>query len=144
MGMRVAGSICSPDHFFSGDAVNMAAPWCCNTYAESTTNRLWRSMLFMMQEPITARFDFQRETTLPEKFDGIDPVVEPKMLAFEPALEWRRRWSAQWWHLAKFALNHSEFQDIPHIALEDNIFGTAGDLQRSRHTASFACRFLCG
>ncbi len=80
--------------------------------------------------PITLRFDVTREEKTPQKYEGITPEVKPTTLNFEPALEWRRRWSQRWWHLAKLSVSYNMFRDLPHIRTVENKFGQKGDLER--------------
>jgi hypothetical protein len=80
--------------------------------------------------PITLRFDVQREWKRPDQYDGIVDPVEPEVATYQPALEWRRRWSPKWWHLAKLTLSHSRTRDLPHIRTIEDAFGKKGDLER--------------
>jgi hypothetical protein len=81
--------------------------------------------------PITLRCDVQHESKRPEQYDSMsaDPV-QPEVLVIEPALEWRRRWSPKWWHLAKISVSHSRTSDLPHIRTIEDPFGRKGDLER--------------
>ena len=80
--------------------------------------------------PITLRFDVTREEKTPQKYEGITPEVKPTTLNFEPALEWRRRWSQRWWHLAKLSVSYNMVRDLPHIRTVEDKFGQKGDLER--------------
>jgi len=80
--------------------------------------------------PITLRFDVAHEEQRPQMYEGIKPEVEPWSVNLEPALEWRRRWSTEWWHLAKLSVSYSMFRDLPHVRNVENKWGQKGDIER--------------
>ncbi len=80
--------------------------------------------------PITLRFDMLREWKDPETYDKVVPDLDFTTTAFTPALEWRRRWSQQWWHLAKVSYSHNQVRDQPHIRTHDDLWGKKGDVER--------------
>ena len=80
--------------------------------------------------PVTLRFDVQRETKRPQAYDGIQPQVEPWQINWEPALEFRQRWSPRWWHLAKLSFSYNQVRDLPHIRTIEDVYGRKGDLER--------------
>jgi hypothetical protein len=71
-----------------------------------------------------------RERKRPEQYDGMTEPVETETLVLEPALEWRRRWSPKWWHLAKLTVSHGRTRDLPHIRTIEDVYGRKGDLER--------------
>ena len=79
---------------------------------EARTYVTWRPI---QPSPITARFDLSRETKWPEKFDARAPEGDWETLTLEPALEWRRRWSPKWWHLAKVTVSYARSWDAAHV-----------------------------
>jgi hypothetical protein len=79
---------------------------------EMRTYVTWRPI---QPSPITARFDLQRETKWPEKFDARAPEGNWETLNIEPAVEWRRRWSPKWWHLAKLTVSYAQHWDAAHV-----------------------------
>ena len=80
--------------------------------------------------PLTLRFDLTREQKRPQAYDGLTPQVEATSVNYEPALEWRRRWSPRWWHLAKLSLSYNQLRDVPHIRNVEDAFGRKGDIER--------------
>jgi hypothetical protein len=98
-----------------------------STRIETRSYVTWRPIY---SSPLTLRFDMSRERKRPEAFDGIVPLVEPVTTTYEPALEWRRRWSAKWWHLAKLSVQYSTVRDQTHILTTDTVRGKAGELER--------------
>jgi len=75
----------------------------------------WRPIY---SSPVTLRFDLARDRSREKDYDHIMPPVESELAIYEPALEWRRRWSPKWWHLAKLAVQHARYRDRPHCASE--------------------------
>ncbi|MCC6747282.1 MAG: hypothetical protein IT371_06460 [Deltaproteobacteria bacterium] len=98
-----------------------------STRQELRSQLVWRPIY---PSPITARFDLVREMKRPDQYDGILPAIEAMQTVYEPALEWRRRWSPRWWHWAKLALSVNQFRDLPHIRTVEDAFGKKGDLER--------------
>lgn len=98
-----------------------------STRYEVRSAATWRPI---QSSPLTLRLDMLRESSRPEKYDGIQPLVEPMTLTLEPAFEWRRRWSVAWWHLAKIAVTRTIVRDLPHIRTFDDLFAKEGELER--------------
>jgi len=85
--------------------------------------------------PITLRFDMVRDWILPEKYDGLSPELDFITTSYSTALEWRRRWSTVWWHLAKLTFNYNTVRDQPHIRTVEDRWGKKGDLERLSHNS---------
>jgi hypothetical protein len=84
--------------------------------------------------PITFRFDVLHDMKRPDTYDSVassgGKPVEPTQITWEPALEWRRRWSPKWWHLAKVDFTYLQTRDYPHIRTIEDQYGKKGDLER--------------
>ena len=80
--------------------------------------------------PITLRLDMVRDWIRPEMYDALTPALNYTTLTYTPALEWRRRWSQAWWHLAKLTFSHNAVRDFLHIRTIEDIKGKKGDQER--------------
>lgn len=98
-----------------------------STRVELRSYVTWRPIY---PSPVTLRFDLQSESKRPDQYDALADPPRPEQVVLEPALEWRRRWSPRWWHLAKLTVSHARTRDLPHVRTEENIYGKKGDLER--------------
>jgi len=82
-----------------------------STRVEMRSYVTWRPIY---SSPLTLRFDVSRERGIDKDYAHLVPPLEAETTVYEPGLEWRRRWSAAWWHLAKVSVQHARFRDRPH------------------------------